>query len=165
STKPTRTSAAALKWFPSAGLVRMKSDCPYTLSPMTRRLFTLLLAGAACLAPACLSAQERAASRVTLRLLSFGNDQKVKEAFIHDPAAPPDTAPFKAEIKSFLNHQAITVTSFSQKLVITRDADRGSMTAKGPLIAEVTLPKNARSVLLLFLPGKTDDKASSQVMV
>lgn len=131
---------------------------------MIRRIFTLLLAGAACLVPATLSAQEKTAARVTLRLLAFSNDQKVEEAFIHDPAAPPDTTPFTAGIKSYLNHQSVTVTSFSQKLVITRDADRSSMTSKGPLIAEVTLPRNARSVLLLFLPGKTDDKASSQVM-
>lgn len=132
---------------------------------MILRLFIHLLWAVACLAPVELTAQNENDRPITLRLLAFQPEQKVEEVFIHDPSAPADAAPLAGEIKAFLNHQTVTLKGPARKLVFTRDADRDSITRKGSLIAEVKLPENARTLLLLFLPDKGGANASSRIMI
>jgi hypothetical protein len=107
------------------------------------------------------------AQGIRLRLLAFDPALSVKNAFIHDPAAPAEDspAPVETNIKEYLNHQAVLVPLKGNKLVVTTSADRSSMSNKETLIGQATIPKGVRSAILLFLPGAPDDKARNSVLV
>lgn len=110
------------------------------------------------------SVAQNAPATVELRALAFSPDLKVKDAYLHDPAAPAEAAAVKTEIKSYLNHQFSPMVLRSRKVVITTSSDRASMTKPGELIGEATLPADGDSSILLFLPGKPGANAKCQVM-
>jgi hypothetical protein len=103
--------------------------------------------------------------KIRLRLLAFGPEQQIGKVFVHDPASLPDAPALRAEIKNYLNHESITVIGKSRKLFFSREEDRKSLDSPDALVGEVTLPAKVSSAILLFLPGKSNGRANSQVMV
>jgi len=129
---------------------------------MTRpKLLTAILALAFAI-PAF--AQETPAINARLRLLAFSGEMENAEVYIFDPAAPPETAPIKAEIKSYLNSDAAVVPLKSRKFVVGLAKERDSLAKEGQLLGEVTLPAGGDSAIVLFLPGKPGGKAKYQGM-
>ena len=109
-----------------------------------------------------LSAQDSAPAKVEIRMLAFSSAQQKMEAFAHDPLADAAAVPVPAPIKTYLNHQFSTVVLKSRKVVFTTKISRDSIKTPEDVIGEVTLPQNADSAILLFLPGK--DKNRAQIM-
>lgn len=99
-----------------------------------------------------------------LRLLSFSPEMDTTEIYIHDPAAPPETAAIQAELKSYLNNQAYPVPLKSRKVVFTSSNERASLAKDDQVLGEVTLPAGGDSSILLFLPGRPGGKAKYQLM-
>ena len=112
-----------------------------------------------------LYSQEAAGVTIRLRLLAFGSEQQLEKVFIHDPSGPLDAPALSSEIKSYLNHESITINCKGAKLAVTLQAERKSIADPQTLVAEVTLPAKVRSAILLFLPGKAGDRARSRVML
>ncbi len=128
---------------------------------MTRpKLFTAILA----LALAAPAFAQEPAINARLRLLAFAGDMENPEIFIHDPAAPPEAAPVKAEIKSYLNSDAAVVPLKSRKIMFSLANTRDSLTKEGQLLGEVTLPAGGDSSIILFLPNKPGAKAKYLAM-
>lgn len=111
-----------------------------------------------------LSAQQKPAARVEIRLLAFQPDLATDDAFAHDPAAPAATAAVKVPVKSYLNHEFTTVVLTGRRIVFTTKPDRESLTRAAELLGEVTLPQGVRSAILLFLPAPADGKARCQIL-
>lgn len=112
-----------------------------------------------------LPAQEPPPAKVELRMLAFQHDQKFKDAYIQDPAAPDGTPSIPSPVKTYLNHQFSVVQLKSRKVAITTAQDHASLTRPGELIGEVTLPDKVNSAILLFLPGKPGGNARCQILV
>ena len=130
------------------------------------RLAAALAIAAGCAAlPMPLAAQNKPPTRVELRLLAFQADPATEQAYVHDPAAPAKTAPVKAALKSYLNHEFTTVDLTGRRLAVTTKPDRDSLTSEAELLGEATLPEGARSVILLFLPAPAGGKARCQILV
>lgn len=102
--------------------------------------------------------------RTSLRLLAFHPGLSAPEVFLHDPSAAEETAAVKAEIKSYLNHEAFPLVLTGSKLVITTSPDRASITRDADRVGEATLPDGARSAILLFLPAAPDAKSKAQIL-
>jgi len=122
--------------------------------------------------PACvfalflpLAAQEKPGNPVELRLLAFQPDLATADAFIQDPAATAKTAPVKAPVKSYLNHEFVTVILTTKQLAVTAKGDHDSLTRTGELLGEATLPEGVHSAILLFLPAAPDGKARCRILV
>ena len=128
---------------------------------MIRHLLTAALAGLSFVALPAL----QAASQFEIRLLAFDPELQTEEAFAHDPAGDENAAPVATPIKGFLNHEFFTVPLAGRKIVFTANKNRTSLKNPEDLIAEVTLPANVTSALLLFLPPNPGAKAKSQIMV
>lgn len=99
-----------------------------------------------------------------VRLLAFNEELCKPEIYAHDPMAAADIPGIKAEIKSYLNHQAYTVATRSKKVVFTTKPDHASIGRQGELIGEASLPTTSNSAIMVFLPGKPGDKATSLIM-
>lgn len=106
-----------------------------------------------------LSAQDSAPAKVEIRMLAFSSAQQKMEAFAHDPLADATSAPVPAPIKTYLNHQFSTVVLKSRKIVFTTKVSRDSLKSSEDVIGEVTLPLGLDSAILLFLPGREENRA------
>jgi hypothetical protein len=102
---------------------------------------------------------------VELRLLVFHSSDARDEVFAHDPAAPEEVAAVKTPLRSYLNHQFATVMLTGRKVVFTKEPDRAALTRPESLLAELDLPADLRSAILLFLPEKAGAKQPFRVLV
>ena len=134
-------------------------------------LMKQLLPAASLALPACiavllmpLSAKEKPDTRVEIRLLAFQPGMATDEAFIHDPAAPANTAAVKVAVKSYLNHEFASVPLTGRRLAITTKPERESLTRPGELLGETVLPEGVRSAILLFLPASPEDKSRCRIL-
>lgn len=100
---------------------------------------------------------------VELRLLAFDPSLRQK-VYAHDPLAPDAAASVPGDVKSYLNHQFMTVPLKSRKVVFTTKPDRGSLTRTEDLVAETALPDGVNSAILVFLPAPPNGKGTSQIM-
>jgi len=112
-----------------------------------------------------LAAQEKPGIPVELRLLAFQPDLATDDAFIQDPAATAKTAPLKAPVKSYLNHEFVSVHLTGKQLAVTAKGDRDSLTRNDELLGEATLPENVRSAILLFLPAAPGGRTRCRILV
>ena len=112
-----------------------------------------------------LAAQEKPGNPVELRLLAFQPDLATDDAFIQDPAATAKTAAVKAPVKSYLNHEFVTVLLTGKQLAVTAKDDRGSLTGAGGLLGEATVPEGVHSAILLFLPAAPGGKDRYRILV
>src|ERR1019366_6884826 len=78
-------------------------------------------------------AAQQSGGTLTLRLLSFTPECEKDAVYLHDPSippptpgGPPSTPGVKGQIKSYLNHEIVTVQARGQRLVITDSADPAS---------------------------------------
>lgn len=125
--------------------------------------FILLWLASACM----LTAQPASPAPLPLhlRLLAFQPGQATDQAFLHDPAAPPTAGGIKAPVKSYLNHEFTPVIATSPKLILTKSADRASLTQTDQWLAEITLPGGLRSAVLVCLPEPAGAKYPYRVLV
>ena len=112
-----------------------------------------------------LAGQEKNENRVELRLLAFQPDIATDAAFVQDPAPGAKTAAIKAPVKSYLNHEFVTADLAGKQLAVTSKEDHASLTRKDELLGEATLPDNAHSAILLFLPAASDSKTRYRILV
>lgn len=121
----------------------------------------LLLASAL---TATLGAQEKAATPpLELRLLAFNSSHGITEAHAHDPAKPGGPS-VPTPVKTYLNHEFVTVPATGRSLAFTTKPDPASLTRPGELLGEVTLPAGTRSAILLFLPTAPTSKARFKIL-
>jgi hypothetical protein len=102
---------------------------------------------------------------LTIRALAFSIEQRVDEAFAHDPAAPDGTPAVPVQIKTYLNHEVSQMVVNGGRLVFTTKPERSSLKAPADVIAEVTLPRGTRSAILLFMPGESGGPTKARVLV
>jgi hypothetical protein len=105
---------------------------------------------------------EEAKPSIVIRPLAFAPDPMFKEVFVHDPAAESPATP--TGIKSYLNHQSVKVTATERKLVFTTSADRSSLKLREKRIAEVVLPPDLKSAILVFLPAPAGSGSAWRVL-
>ncbi|MCU0796749.1 MAG: hypothetical protein MUF31_12540 [Akkermansiaceae bacterium] len=105
----------------------------------------------------------KAAREVRIRLLAFEPRLQKAEIYLHDPAAENGSG-VKGAIRTYLNHQSVMVPLVGNKLVITDDVARESLTEEGRKIAEATLPGDCKSAILLVLPGEAGAKVPCRVL-
>lgn len=111
-----------------------------------------------------LGAQEKpAAPPLELRLLAFNSSLGIAEAHAHDPAKP-GSASVPTPVKTYLNHEFVTVPASGRSLAFTAKPDAGSLTRPGELLGEVTLPEGTRSAILLFLPTAPASKTRFKIL-
>jgi len=126
---------------------------------------TLAAFAIAILSPLALAQDEPSAAKFELRLLSFSPDQQKDEVFLHDPLAKPAEEVKSTAIKSYLNHQFVTVALKSRKLIVSSEKDPKKAVAEGAFLADVTIPEKVNSAILLFLPGAAQGKTVYRVLV
>lgn len=127
----------------------------------------LLLATALWVAAASPFASAQApagATRVELRLLAFAPPQDSGELFVHDPAAKDDAAGIAVRLKSYLNHENVSLGLLGRELIFSASPRRTSLTQPGAQLARVTLPAGKREFILLFLPQTQEGRVGWQVL-
>lgn len=90
---------------------------------------------------------------VHLRLLAFDSESVPPESFVFEAVSAKPAAGVPAPIKSYLNHEFLSLRITGNDLVFSKSAkpeDKGNPDA---LIGKVSLPTTSDHFLLVFLPG------------
>lgn len=121
---------------------------------MNRRSFALLFLALAL----PLAAQDAQPARLLkMRCLTFQVDGAVPELYAHSVLAREEPIGIPVRTRSYLNHETETLTMEGENIVFTTDSDRASIKDPGKVLAQVRVPATVRSVILMFLPGGTQD--------
>ena len=90
---------------------------------------------------------------VYLRLLAFDSESIPPESFAFEAVAPKPVAGVPAPIKSYLNHEFLSLRINGDDLVFSKSPKPEDKGKADSLIAKVSLPKTSDHFLLVFLPG------------
>lgn len=124
---------------------------------------TLAIAALAC--AAVLPAAAQTPTSLNVRALAFTVQQRVDEAFAHDPAAQDGTPATPAPVKTYLNHESAPLILTGRKVVFTKSAERASLKDTAQVIGEATVPTGTRSAIFLFLPDEAGEAGKSRILV
>ncbi len=90
---------------------------------------------------------------VRLRLLAFDTATAPKESFLVDPAAKEPLDGIEAEVKAYLNHEAVDAQLAGNSIVFTSVKSAAEAAKPENQLAKVTLPEKGNQFVLLFLPS------------
>jgi len=130
---------------------------------MIYKLFASAALFCAVILPA--AAQAQGGGIVNVRALAFTANQRIDQAYAHDPAAAEGTPASLAPIKTYLNHEMSPVVLTGRRVVFTTKPERGSLKVPAEVIAEATLPAGVRSAIFLFLPADSGEAGKARVLV
>lgn len=116
-----------------------------------------------CLAAAVFASVATAAPARTLnvRAVTMADTYPGTELYAHTDAKEPGA---KVTVKSFLNHEFDAVKLASGTLILTTKPEPASVSDKASVVANLKIPANMSSCIVLFLPGATDDTGSSELI-
>jgi hypothetical protein len=98
------------------------------------------------------------AAEISVRALVFQSGDAIGEVYAHDPAAA-DSPPFKLALKGYLNHEFTELSLRGRSIRFTAGSDRNSAN-----LGECTVPADALSVILVFLPASASDDKPFHIM-
>jgi hypothetical protein len=117
----------------------------------------------AAVAAAFFSATVAYGQEYQFRGITLGQDNPGPEVHVHHDGGTPDAGVL--EVKSFLNHEGVTLKLKGSKIVLTTQAGAASVKDPARLIGTCQLPAKGGSVILLFVPEKAGSPASKIVVV
>ncbi len=117
----------------------------------------------AAVAAAFLSATVAYGQEYQVRGITLGQDNPGPEVHVHHDGGTPDAGVL--DVKSFLNHEGVTLKLKGSKIVLTTQAGAASVKDPAQLIGSCQLPPKGGSVILLFVPEKAGSPASKIVVV
>ena len=126
---------------------------------MSRPSFLPVVLASLCLPLAAFGQAAKAkTSPVELRLLSFNPGGGQQEVFVHDPAAQDAAEGKQCMVKSYLNHEFVSIGLTGRTLVLTTKAARTSLNETGAKVAKVAMPEGVdRGILVLFPAPKNEE--------
>jgi hypothetical protein len=99
-------------------------------------------------------AQDEGLQALKARCISFQVDGDVPELFAHSlPLGDQPGDGIPVEVRTYLNHEYLSLPIKSQGVVFTSDRDPASVEDKQKLVARLRIPDKMRSAILMFLPG------------
>lgn len=133
---------------------------------MSRPSFLPLLLTSLCIPLAVFGQGSKAkTSPVELRLLSFNPGGGQQEVFVHDPAAQDAADGKQCMVKSYLNHEFVSIGLAGRTLVLTTKAARTSLSETGAKVAKVTMPEGVDRGILVLFPGAKNEEYLCRALV
>jgi hypothetical protein len=137
---------------------------------MIARYFSLFVLTALLSLP--LAAQQGGVT-LTVRMLAFSPECEKSSVYLHDPTVPaqvpggpPPPQGVKAEIKSYLNHETVTVIARAQRLVITDSPDPASMSKPADVLCAITIPEHVHTgIVMVFSAAKGANPPMNSIMI
>lgn len=101
------------------------------------------------------------AGEIRIRAISLTPGHPADDVYVQDKdGKEPST---RIEVKSFLNHESMTIDYDSNSLVFTSDGKASSLNDKEKELGRVEIPTNLKSGILIFRPGVKDEAPSVKI--